>query len=598
MGALRQRAAARSAGVALVACALAAAAQAFAQAPAKAPTPKNAPTAAAPQAPARTLADTLPPELRNEYAAGKILYEDHDYATALVKFQDIYDKSKDARLLWNLAACLKNLRHYARALDALRQYLVAAEKLSPQEQQDARDVIGAIEPFTTSVTFRVNEPDAELSLDDDVVGTTPVLRPVVVDIGTRRVRVKKEGFRTVDKDVPIGGVKDATVDLTLEKSGGHLELAVPPDASVLVDDKPAGQGPTVKLDLSVGGHALRITAPKMHPYQGDVTIEDGQTRALAIKLEADAEQVAELRVAVGCRDPGVRTPTDGLTVYLDGSTISASPLGVRMRATESGEVPAYVPFTVSPGVHRALVRFPSCEPLSAETTAPPQQAGTIEGVLPPLNPFLNGSPAGSPNGPRLGVGFAQTSVWFTGFKDFLAQGAASQSARSTVGMAGLSASFGLEWRWGLLALDARYVWGWTTGSAEGVGEAASRPAFTTLSAQASVNQLDVILRPGFRVPLYYAALAFGPEVHAGRFEASPATSGKMFEGGSGFWGAVDAQPLCDFGVSVGGGFAWVGYSSSTNLGAQGATSLFVHATYRPNTICDRKQAGMYQLRGQ
>ena len=601
MGPLRHRAAGRSASVALFVCALVEASPAFAQAPAKAPTakapPANAAALPAPPPPARPLADTLPPDLRNEYAAGKILYEDHDYATALVKFQDIYDKAKEARLLWNIAACLKNLRHYARALDALRQYVTTGEKLSPQELQDARDVIGAIEPFTTSVTFRVNEPDAELSLDDEVLGTTPVMHPVVVDIGTRHVRVKKEGFRAVDKDVPIGGVKDTVVDLVVERSGGHLELTVPPDASVIVDDKPAGQGPIVKLDLSVGGHALRITAPKTHPYQGDVTIEDGQTRALAIKLEPDAEQFSELRVAVGCRDPGVRIPNEGLTVYLDGSTISASPLGVRMRAADSGEVPAYVPYTVSPGVHRAIVRFPSCEPLTAETTAPAQQAGTIEGVLPPLNPFLNGSPAVSPNGVRVSVGFAQTSVQFKNFQAFLIPGAASASASSTVGMAGLSASFAVQGRWTLLAIDARYVWGWTTGSAESVTEGASRPAFVTSSTQASLDQIDFILRPGFRVPLYYAAIAFGPEAHAGRLRTSPSNGGTTFEGGGGFWGAVDAQPLCDFGLSVGAGYSRVGYSHD-DVDSQWASSLFVHATYQPNTICDRKQAGMYQLRGQ
>jgi hypothetical protein len=265
-----------------------------------------------------------------------------------------------------------------------------------------------------------------------------------------------------------------------------------------------------------------------------------------------------------------------------------------MRTSESGEVPAYVPFTVSPGVHRAMVRFPACAPLSAETTAPAQQAGTIEGVLPPLNPFLNGSPAGSPIGYRLGVGFAQTSVRFNDFPAYLVQGAPSSPV--DVGMAGLSATFALQGRWSQLALDGRYVWGWTSGSAEGVSEGASRPTFTTSSAHASVNQLDVVLRPGFRVPLYYAAVAFGPEAHVGRLQASPSARGSSFEGGGGFWGAVDAQPLCDFALSVGGGYAWVAYAQ--DVGAQWATSIFVQAVYQPNTICERKQAGMYQLRGQ
>jgi hypothetical protein len=567
---------------------------------AKAP-PKKAPAAAAvPAAPApRSLADVLPRDMKNEYEAGKILFEDRDYTTALLKFQDIYSKTKETRLLWNMAACLKNLRHYAKALDVLRQYVEAGDKLTPQELKDARDVMGAIEPFTTSVTFKVSEADAELFLDDESIGRSPLTQALVLDIGMRHLRVRKAGFRAVDKEIAIGGTKDATSDVTLEKSGGHLELAVAQDASVTLDDKPVGQGPLLRLDLSVGGHALVISAPKMHPYQGDVTIEDGQTRTLAIKLEPDAEQFAELRVAVGCRDPLVRTPNEGLTVYLDNSAISASPLGLRMRSTESGEVPAYIPFTVSPGKHQVTVRFPACEALSADVTAPPQQPGTVEGVLPPLNPFLNGSPAGSPNGLRVSAGFAQTSVRFKSFENFLPGTSASPSTDVTAGMAGMSATLGLQGRWTTFLLDARYARGTTAGSTPAT---TGNGAHVNLSENGDVDQLDIVVRFGFRIPLDFGALSFGPSANMGRFEFVPDVGNNQssLEGGGGFWGALDAQPLCDFGVQVGGGYSVVAYASSASgsgVNPDGATSLFVHAVYEPNTLCERKRAGMYQLTG-
>ncbi len=569
---------------------------------AKAP-PKKAPAVApaAPAAPApRSLADVLPPDLKNEYEAGKVLFEDRDYTTALLKFQDIYGKTKETRLLWNIAACLKNLRHYAKALDALRQFIDRGDKLAPQELKDARDVMGAIEPFTTSVTFKVSEADAEVSLDDEMIGRSPLPQALVLDIGMRRLRAKKAGFRLFDKEIAIGGAKDATVDVTLEKSGGHLELAVAQDASVTLDDKPVGQGPLLRLDLSVGGHALVISAPKMHPYQGDVTIEDGQTRTLAIKLEPDAEQFAELRVAVGCRDPAVRTPNEGLTVYLDNSTISASPLGLRMRSTESGEVPAYIPFTVSPGKHAVTVRFPACEAISTEATAPPQQPATVEGVLPPLNPFLNGSPAGSPNGFWVSAGFAQTTVRFKDFQNFLPGTSGSPSSDVSVGFDGMSATVGLLGRWTTFLLDARYVRGSTQGTVSATTGSSSHSAVVNLSENAQVNQLDVGLRFGFRIPLYFGAISFGPAANVGHFQFVPDVGSNQgsVEGGGGFWGAIDAQPLCDFGLQVGGGYSFVGYANSgSGVDADGATSFFVHAVYEPNTLCERKRAGMYQLTG-
>src|SRR5580692_10239044 len=70
-----------------------------------------------------SLADSLPADARRDYDAGKLLFEDGDYATALLKYQAAYDSTKDARLLWDVAVCEKSLRHYARALAALARYL-------------------------------------------------------------------------------------------------------------------------------------------------------------------------------------------------------------------------------------------------------------------------------------------------------------------------------------------------------------------------------------------------------------------------------------------------------------------------------------------
>src|ERR1017187_2124530 len=72
-----------------------------------------------PAARANPLAQSLPADARRDYDAGKLLFEDGDYATALLKYQAAYDSTHDARLLWDLAVCDKSLRHYARALATL-----------------------------------------------------------------------------------------------------------------------------------------------------------------------------------------------------------------------------------------------------------------------------------------------------------------------------------------------------------------------------------------------------------------------------------------------------------------------------------------------
>src|ERR1019366_7167849 len=79
-----------------------------------------------------SLAQSLPPDARRDYDAGKLLFEDGDYATALLKYQAAFDETHDARLLWNVAVCQKDLRHYARAAATLGRYLAeGGERLSP-----------------------------------------------------------------------------------------------------------------------------------------------------------------------------------------------------------------------------------------------------------------------------------------------------------------------------------------------------------------------------------------------------------------------------------------------------------------------------------
>src|SRR5688572_14149804 len=75
----------------------------------------------APATKQKGLGETLTGQAKQDYEAAKLLFTDGDHAGALIKFQAVFDTSKDPRLLWNLAACHKSLRHYASAIGLLRQ---------------------------------------------------------------------------------------------------------------------------------------------------------------------------------------------------------------------------------------------------------------------------------------------------------------------------------------------------------------------------------------------------------------------------------------------------------------------------------------------
>jgi hypothetical protein len=250
---------------------------------APAPAPAAAPAPAGP----KPLADTLTGPAKADYDAGKLLVGDGDFAGAEVKFRSAYDKSSDPRLLWNVAACEKSQRHYARTLTLVRQYLAAGGALlTDADRAEARALVDTIETLTVKLTLTVSEPGAEVFVDDESVGQSPLAAPLVVDIGTRKVVVKKAGFKDFTQTVPIGGSAEARVDVTLlpEVHEGQLTVNTAPGAVILLDGQNVGVGHYAGK-LKSGGHTLRIEAEGMHPYQSDVAISDGENRTIEVPLE-------------------------------------------------------------------------------------------------------------------------------------------------------------------------------------------------------------------------------------------------------------------------------------------------------------------------
>lgn len=250
--------------------------------------------APAPPPPPPSLADTLNGDAKSDYMAGRLLYGDGDFGGALVKFRSAYDKSKNVRLLWNIAACEKSLRHYANVLRLLRQYQTdGAAVLAQSDKDEASELLKNIEPFTAALTVTVSEPSAEILVDGEHVGESPLEKPVTVDIGMRTVLVRKEGFKEVSKEVPVGGSPTLSVSVSLEKivHQGRLAVTAGDKDAIAIDGKMVAAGSFNGI-LASGGHMIRVTAPDMRPYQSEVVIADNETRTLSITLEKESRPSA------------------------------------------------------------------------------------------------------------------------------------------------------------------------------------------------------------------------------------------------------------------------------------------------------------------
>ena len=284
---------------AFVFCTLLVAAQAGAQpsksssaAPAAPPVSSSAPAQPAPGP--KPLAETLTGQAQRAYEAARMVLQDGDPAGALAKFREAYDASKEPRLLWNMAVCEKQLRHYAKVQKLVEQYLgEGGDLLTQSDREAAKAAISALESFVSPTTITVNEPDASIEVDGEPVGKSPLAGPVLLDMGKRTFRVSKPGYKELSEIMTVPGGSPFQVAIQLQPASHEGTLRVVADSGddVRIDDRPVALGQW-EGKLPSGTHAVTISAPGKRPYKSDVLIQDDQTNTLRVTLEKLPKEAA------------------------------------------------------------------------------------------------------------------------------------------------------------------------------------------------------------------------------------------------------------------------------------------------------------------
>ena len=284
-------------------------------------------------------------------------------------------------------------------------------------------------------------------------------------------------------------------------------------------------------------------------------------------------------------------------MFFDDATESALPMGVAMRREPGREVVAYVAYRVAPGKHAVHVAALGCESLDTTVVAPEGGVTDVRGALPLADTWFQGSPAGSPDGWRIGVGVVESSTTFTTYNNFFLnypQGWKPNPLSIGMTMFGPSVVAGLQTRWTTVLIDGRFEYGRNTGAVFD-----SSHDYIPVSVNSRLTQWLVGARPGLRLPLYIAALSGGLGLHLGQYFFTP-DSGSSKSGlllSTSLWAAVDIQPFCEWGAQIGGSESYDNYSVGNGAGNTGVTSLWLQVTYTPNGMCLRKHAGHFHIEG-
>jgi tetratricopeptide (TPR) repeat protein len=177
------------------------------------------------------------------FQRGVALYGEADYRGALVEFKRAYAQSPNVAVLYNVGETEFQLQDYAAALTTFRRYLAEA----PSTETHHAEVENNVEVLRSRVghlSITTVPQGADITIDDQLVGKTPLDEALLVSIGHRKVTAAMAGRQPVVRFVDVAAEDNVAVTLAFAVAAGGLDD--PSRGPLREASPPSHAGPTLR----------------------------------------------------------------------------------------------------------------------------------------------------------------------------------------------------------------------------------------------------------------------------------------------------------------------------------------------------------------
>jgi hypothetical protein len=155
-------------------------------------------------------------EARGRFLRGVELYRDGDYRGALIEFNRAYQTAPNFRVLFNIGQTCVELQDYACGLKAFEKYLADAKSDGPADRRTtAENEVKRLQRLVGHIRLVVDQPGAEVLVDNVSIGKTPLPDPILVSAGRRTVQVILAPNPTAMRAVDVAGGDRVEVKIDL-----------------------------------------------------------------------------------------------------------------------------------------------------------------------------------------------------------------------------------------------------------------------------------------------------------------------------------------------------------------------------------------------
>lgn len=148
------------------------------------------------------------------FQRGVTLYNEADYRAALVEFRRAYETAPNAAVLYNIGQTYYQLQNYAAALVALGRYLTEAGP-GAAHRREVETTIDTLQSRVGKVAVTTSVPGCDITVDDELVGKTPLEDSVLVSIGRRKITALRDGRVAETRFVDVAAGDTVSVALAI-----------------------------------------------------------------------------------------------------------------------------------------------------------------------------------------------------------------------------------------------------------------------------------------------------------------------------------------------------------------------------------------------
>jgi hypothetical protein len=212
-------------------------------------------------------------------AEGDAAFDQSFYGDALRAYEAAYEVSHDPALLFNRGRALQALGRYPEALEMFERFAKEASPALRAKVPGLPKLIADVAARVATLHIVCNVTGAQVVAQDRILGETGTLEDVRLNAGAITVKITREGYFPVKREVVLRAGQTATVDVKLlaRATSGVLAVVVEPKAArVTIDGKFEGNAP-IELVLPAGTHDVAVTSPGYEPLASKAVVKaDGR----------------------------------------------------------------------------------------------------------------------------------------------------------------------------------------------------------------------------------------------------------------------------------------------------------------------------------